>query len=425
MASAWVFTDSSTPQTYHEGLSLDGWELREGEIFLRLTTSTICGSDMHTSTGKRTDPAAPLVLGHEGVGSVLASKRPGVIPGDVLTWCLATPQCLLSPSGGGGDATPPCCTPCATFHLPQKCSRVLKYGHAPWPRTTAPSPREVAEGLSGCFASHVLLRAGTPIVSLGRAVGLGLPEGALASVNCAGATAIASWRAAQRHLAASTRDTLAVVTQPPSSSTASTTSTVLIFGAGLLGLYACAAAARESEFVCVVDTSPSRLELAKAFGAHATVLTPPGMGVEAVVGGILGACSGSGSVGGGLVQARGGFDAVIEVCGVPDVVASGLRLVRVGGVIVLVGMVHPASALGGITGEGVIRKSCALVGVHNYEARDLEEAVELLCQLQCGPRAVEGGLWERLFSPPLPLAHLPQALLLAGKGEWSRVVVKP
>jgi Zn-dependent alcohol dehydrogenase len=294
---------------------------------------------------------------------------------------------------------------------------VFKYGHAPWPRATAPSPREVAEGLSGCFASHALLRAGTPIVPLQRALGLGLPEGALASVNCAGATAIASWRAAQRHLVASTRDTLGMAALPPATPTASTASTVLIFGAGLLGLYACAAAARESEFVCVVDTSPARLELARAFGAHATVLTPPGMGLEAVVDSILGACSG--------VKARGGFDAVIEVCGVADVVASGLRLVRVGGVIVLVGMVHPASALGGITGEGVIRKSCALVGVHNYEARDLEEAVELLCQLQCGPRAVEGGLWGRLFSPPLPLAHLPQALLLAAKGEWSRVVVKP
>ena len=95
-------------------------------------------------------------------------------------------------------------------------------------------------------------------------------------------------------------------------------------------------------------------------------------------------------------------------------------------------MVHPASSLVGTTGEAVIRKCAALVGVHNYEGADLEEAVELLIELQRGREgaattlpALPEGAWDRLFSPPFSLKDLPEAMALASKGVWARVVVKP
>merc|ERR1719440_2646520 len=43
--------------------------LEEGELLVRLEVATICGSDLHTFHGKRTEPM-PLILGHEGVGIV-------------------------------------------------------------------------------------------------------------------------------------------------------------------------------------------------------------------------------------------------------------------------------------------------------------------------------------------------------------------
>ena len=404
-ASAWVFTSPSVPLELHTGLRLDA-PLQPGEVLLRLDAACICGSDMHTISGKRSDPAAPLVLGHEGLGTVVASANPQAPAGTVLTWGLAAPQCTL----GGGAA----CQACSVYQMPQKCARVLKYGHAPWPRPAAPLPREHLEGLSGCFATHALLRAGTVLVPVGAALAAGVPASALASVNCAGGTAMACWRAAQRHLAASTRGTAAAAA---AAAAPAAPVSILILGAGLLGLYTAAAAARDcppGSTICCVDVSPSRLQLARSFGATHTALAPPPSEPDSH--GALTAAIAS-----ALPSAA--FDAAIEVCGQPSVVPPALALLRPGGVLVLAGMVHPASSLAGVTGEAIIRKCAAVVGVHNYEGGDLQEAVALLLHLHTA--VLPAGEWGRLFSPPCALSQLPSALALAAGGEWARVVLAP
>ena len=56
-------------------------KLNEGELLVRMEVATICGSDLHTVSGKRQEPM-PLVLGHEGnesSGSVCAAPGVGVI----------------------------------------------------------------------------------------------------------------------------------------------------------------------------------------------------------------------------------------------------------------------------------------------------------------------------------------------------------
>ena len=55
------------------------------------------------------------------------------------------------------------------------------------------------------------------------------------------------------------------------------------------------------------------------------------------------------------------MDAVIEVCGFAGVIKEGYRCVKPGGTYVLVGLVHPKSALS-ITAENIIRKCLTLVG---------------------------------------------------------------
>ena len=121
LARAWVFTDAGTPLSLST-VPLTGWPLARDEVLVELTCAAVCGSDVHTARGARVDPAAPLVLGHEGIGVVVASARAGVAAGAAVTWALAAPQC--EPEGS--------CAPCALAALPQKCARVLKYGHAPW-----------------------------------------------------------------------------------------------------------------------------------------------------------------------------------------------------------------------------------------------------------------------------------------------------
>jgi len=46
-----------------------------GELVVELSLATICGSDLHTHAGTRREPT-PCVLGHEGVGTVVAALSP-------------------------------------------------------------------------------------------------------------------------------------------------------------------------------------------------------------------------------------------------------------------------------------------------------------------------------------------------------------
>ena len=384
---AWVFTDPSTPLASHT-LNLHGLALEPGELLVSLTHACVCGSDLHTASGKRHDPAAPLVLGHEGVGIVRATARADVSLGELVTWGVAAPRC-------GGS-----CAPCTTFHLPQKCARVLKYGHAPWGAAAVGPVRATAEGLSGCFATHILLRAGSDVVALREGAQQGSPplpplppRAVLASANCAGATAVAVLRAAVGALSAR----------------GGRCGRVLVWGGGLLGLLCAAeaAAVRGADTVCVVDVSEARLALARQMGATCVALVPAGGGAEEAARVVREAAGG------------GDFDAALEVCGSKAVVAPCLSLLRPGGALVLAGMVHPDSGLEGITGEAIIRKCASIVGVHNYDGSDLKGAVELLRVLH-----ERGAPWGALFSPPVGLEELPKAMQLAGSGAWARVVVE-
>ena len=49
--------------------------LAPGEVLVEIGLATICGSDLHTLSGLRTEPT-PLILGHEAVGRIVASQRP-------------------------------------------------------------------------------------------------------------------------------------------------------------------------------------------------------------------------------------------------------------------------------------------------------------------------------------------------------------
>lgn len=203
-------------------------ELQPGEVLVKISLATICGSDLHTVEGRRSAPA-PCVLGHEAVGSVLRSARSGVPTGQRVTWTLAD-------SCGH-------CAPCTDWHLPQKCEQLFKYGHA---------ALNDGCGLNGCYASHILLRPGTHIFPVPDS----LPDAVAAPANCALATMV---------------NALEILPDP--------CHRVLVQGGGLLGIYACAwlrhLGVRE---VFCTDLSPQRLALVAEFGGiplTAGSLLPP------------------------------------------------------------------------------------------------------------------------------------------------------
>jgi D-arabinose 1-dehydrogenase-like Zn-dependent alcohol dehydrogenase len=282
---------------------------------------------------------------------------------------------------------------------------VHKYGHAPW--DAGAKEGNMLQALSGCFATHITLRSGSDIITLDQAPGSAAalpPRAVLASANCAGATAVAVWRAAASALGLQRSATAAAAGSGGGPR-------VLVWGGGLLGQYAGAEAALRggAALVCTVDIDASRLALAQQLGATHAARVPPGSSAEAAAAAIRAACPPGTE-----------FDAVLEVCGSPDVVAPALALLRPGGVLVLAGMVHPHSSLAGVTGEAVIRRCASIVGVHNYRGEDLEGAIELLRALHA-----RGAPWEAMFSPPVPLHRLPEALEYAKGGRWARVVVEP
>jgi len=202
-------------------------KLGAGEVLVRISLATICGSDLHTTEGRRSAPL-PCVLGHEAVGHVVASAREGVSAGQRVTWTLAD-------SCG-------CCAPCTSWSLPQKCERLFKYGHAAMDDGT---------GLNGCYADHILLRPGTQVMRVPDS----LSDGVAAPANCALATIV---------------NALEELPRP--------CDRALVQGAGLLGIYACAwLRHRGVREVYCTDVSPERLAVAAPFGGIAVAAgeSPP------------------------------------------------------------------------------------------------------------------------------------------------------
>ena len=191
-----------------------------GELLVRVSLATICGSDLHTVSGRRVEPT-PCVLGHEGVGVVVAagSGREALL------------QRRISWSSADSCGR---CAACTDFDLPQKCVAVLKYGHVAIGARGA---------LLGSYATHITLGAGTHVVPLPAAVS----DAAAATANCALATMVHAIEVLPRHCR-----------------------TAVILGAGLLGLYGCALLrAAGVERVVVVDTDAARLKMVPRFGGIA------------------------------------------------------------------------------------------------------------------------------------------------------------
>ncbi|MCY4569487.1 MAG: alcohol dehydrogenase catalytic domain-containing protein, partial [Candidatus Poribacteria bacterium] len=194
------------------------------DVLVRVSLSTICGSDLHTVSGRR-GAEIPCILGHEIVGTVVAPTHIRSATGEVLsegdrvTWSLTT-SCGT-------------CDYCAHRNLPQKCETMFKYGHA---------RSEDVGAFSGGFATHILLRPGTAIYHIPD----GMTDQEAVPINCALSTVV--------------NGLMNIGTQSGE--------TAVVHGAGMLGIYAtCYLREQGYEGVVVVDTNESRLEIAERFGA--------------------------------------------------------------------------------------------------------------------------------------------------------------
>ena len=288
------------------------------EVLVRILGCTICGSDLHSFSGRRTVPV-PTVLGHEFVGEIVRFGETTLridFAGEKLSEGSRISWGIVASCGK--------CFFCQQS-LPQKCLRGSKYGHEPFHRMRQ---------LSGGFAEYCLLVPGTTIVRVPDE----LPLEVACPASCATATVAAACAAASDLRGR----------------------TICICGAGILGLTA-SAMSREmgAAKIVVVDPIELRRNLALEFGAT-TVAAPEEFAHVAN--------EQFGSL---------GVDLFFECSGSANAFQSVWPLVRTGGTIVLIGSVFPGPTVP-IALEQIVRRHLTIKGVHNYAAHDLVAAVAFL-----------------------------------------------
>ncbi|GFY59374.1 uncharacterized protein TNIN_492431 [Trichonephila inaurata madagascariensis] len=290
--------------------------LKDGEILIKILISTICSSDIVSIDGKR-ELKPPCVLGHEGVGEVVYTKRlqnglPSVSAGDrvVFTMCDNCGSCIMCKS-----------------EMQECCLSKNRYGS---------SGLSAGTGLNGCFATHVVLKKGTEVVK----VPMNVPDIVASPANCALSTMVHAVNFA-------------------TSNSKLKQSVAIIQGANLMGLYGCALL-HEAGFVKVFchDISRERLRLVPRFG-----------GIPVLV-------EKDYDSGNNQNIEEGKADVVIDVCGNWDVIPYALHALCHRGIYVFVGTTYEENK--SINIDTILNKCITIRGIQGYKSIHLQNAIDFL-----------------------------------------------
>ncbi|MGD9714337.1 MAG: zinc-binding dehydrogenase [Thermomicrobiales bacterium] len=333
-------------------------DLLSGSILVRVRACTICGSDLHSFHGRR-HVKTPTILGHEISGTIeeFGPDAPqtdisgqALRIGDRVTWslCVSCGRCRY-----------------CTQELPQKCERLAKFGH-----------EELHPGwmLTGGLAEYCVLPVGTSVLRLPETI----PDEVACPLSCATATVASALRAGGG------------------------AESIVILGAGTLGVTACAMARQGgARIVIASDRLEERMKVAQEFGATHT-------------------CSSTMEDLRQFVSSttQGGADVVLEMSGTTPAIELALGLVRTGGTIVLVGSVLPTPSVS-IDPEMIVRRILTIRGVHNYAPCDLIEAVRFM------ERAQKDYPFADLVQARFPLDQVNEAFHFASEHPGVRVMVVP
>lgn len=281
-----------------------------GGVVLDMVRANVCGSEVHILKGHHPLIQPGCALGHEGVGRV---SRLGE---GVTTDFAGVPL-------SEGDRV------VATYF--EACRRCPACNRGEWPlcgnayRRWA-TPADEGEHFYGTFGTHWCLSGNQYVYR----VPDGASSKAVSSANCALSQMVAAVDRAQVRRGES----------------------VVLLGAGGLGLCGAALCRESGAEVWVAEMAPSRLAKAEQFGAQHTLDLTRAQDGPGRVELVREATGGSGA------------DVVIDLTGVPDAFAEGVQMVRPAGRFISVGNISPGRVTqfdpglftrSGVTIHGVIR----------------------------------------------------------------------
>ena len=265
------------------------------------------------------------------------------------------------------------CYYCRIAGLPQKCLHLFKYGHARC---------DTRPFFTGTFGEYVYIKPGTGLFK----VPPDMADEEAAPLMCAAATVAGGLE----RVGVQSGDTL------------------LIQGAGMLGLYAAAMAKeRGAASVIVTDVIDARLARARRFGADRTI-NVAGIAEDALVEQVRQLSNGRGA------------DVAVEVSGSPAAIPGGIKSLRTGGRYLLQGSIYPGDAFRLDAGD-VIARCLTIVGLHNYDPRHLGLALGFVYRNRAKYNFLELAGPQFAMTP----AGVTAALTALEKREAIRPVINP
>jgi threonine dehydrogenase-like Zn-dependent dehydrogenase len=296
---------------------------KPGSIITKVLCSNVCGSELHIWCGHH--PKKSGGLGHETVGlvhqigeGVLTDNAGAAIKvGDRIaaTYFIACQRCPSCMSG--------------KLNL---CENAYSF----W----AKQPEE-APHFHTTFSTHYYIHPGQFFYKVPDNV----PDKLAAGANCA----------------------LSQVYYGIDLSEITTQDTLVVQGAGGLGIYAIALAKHKGVTVVVIDADKHRLELAKEFGADHIIDMRAHQTKDDRIQAVKALTNGRGA------------DVCLEVAGVPEAFAEGLELVRSGGKFVTMGNVTPGKTIA-IDPGYITRSQITIIPVMRYQPVYLYKALKFLSE---------------------------------------------
>lgn len=308
-----------------ESVELQGFPVPEpgpGAVVLRVRRANVCGSDVH-QFHYESAALRDAGLGHEFVGEVVSL-------GEGVTTDFAGEPVAI------GDRVVP-----VYFLQCHRCPACLRSEFSACHNSIAEwaVPPAVAPHFRSGFATHYYVHPGQHFYKVPDSV----DDASVAGANCGLAQMIF------------VLDRIGIAAGE----------TLVVQGAGGLGLYAAAVAHERGARVIVIDGIKDRLDLARDFGADDVVdmslhtsAAERVAAVQALTGGV-------------------GADVVLEVTGHPAAFGEAVDLARSGGRIASVGNLNAEAAIALVPGI-VTRKSLTIRGILRYDPWYLHTAVQFL-----------------------------------------------